>query len=81
MNSFRTYRVQMDAATHKTTSTALQAQTSARLEVLLIVWRIREALTALPSQSADPDLTIRQWNHGIARELVSHNLLKSLSVY
>lgn len=42
--------------------------TSARVEALLIIWRVREALEALP-QAADR-LTIRRWNHGIARELV-----------
>ncbi|PIL26689.1 hypothetical protein GSI_11216 [Ganoderma sinense ZZ0214-1] len=41
--------------------------TSARLECLLVVWRVREALQAMP-QPAD-NLTIRRWNHGIAREL------------
>lgn len=66
----------MEAETHGQTSTAVQAQASARIEVLLVVWRIREALRSLPRNSADPDLTIRWWNHGIARELVSLKLPK-----
>ena len=44
--------------------------TSARLEVLVVIWRIREALQAMPQPPSE--LTLRRWNHGIARELVSH---------
>lgn len=42
---------------------------SARLEIVIVLVRIAEALEALP-RDADA-LTIRQWNTGIARELVS----------
>ncbi|KAI0707021.1 hypothetical protein C8Q76DRAFT_696334 [Earliella scabrosa] len=48
-------------------NSAQQVKWSARHEILLIVWRIGEALRALPP---DPDsATVRRWNHGIAREL------------
>lgn len=60
----------MDSGTEPDASAAAQAQISARIEVLFVVWRIREALKSLPRNPVDPDLTIRQWNHGIARELV-----------
>lgn len=42
--------------------------TSARLEVLVVIWRIREVLQAMPQPPTD--ITLRRWNHGIARELV-----------
>ena len=57
---------------HTTTSkeeTKIDVLTSARLEVLLVIWRIREALQAMPQEPCE--LTLRRWNHGIARELVS----------
>ncbi|KAI1781903.1 hypothetical protein LXA43DRAFT_1105133 [Ganoderma leucocontextum] len=44
-----------------------KALISGRLEVLLVIWRIREALQALPR--APDSLAVRRWNHGIAREL------------
>ncbi len=41
---------------------------SARLEILLVVWRVGQAIMAFPPT---PDgLTVRRWNAGIARELV-----------
>ncbi|PIL25598.1 hypothetical protein GSI_11346 [Ganoderma sinense ZZ0214-1] len=47
---------------------AKDTMTSARLECLLVIWRVREALQAMP-RPAD-NMTIRRWNHGIAQELV-----------
>ena len=42
---------------------------SSRLEVLIAISRVTEAIEALPSL---PDnLTVRRWNHGIGQELVS----------
>lgn len=42
---------------------------SSRLEVLIAISRVAEAIEALPSL---PDnITVRRWNHGIGRELVS----------
>ena len=74
ITSVLTQRARMNSASSSQPSSAAQARISARIEVLLIVWRIRQALTSLPPTSADPDLTIRRWNHGIARELVSRKL-------
>ncbi|PIL28443.1 hypothetical protein GSI_08477 [Ganoderma sinense ZZ0214-1] len=50
-----------------------ETMTSACLECLLMIWRVREALQAMP-QPAD-NMTIRRWNHGIARELIAISAL------
>ncbi|KAI0706514.1 hypothetical protein C8Q76DRAFT_800934 [Earliella scabrosa] len=44
-----------------------EAMWSARFEILLIVWRINQALQALSSNPNE--LTLKRWSHGIAREL------------
>lgn len=44
-------------------------QRSAQVEVMITIGRISEALQALPE--APDDITVRRWNHGVARELVS----------
>ena len=44
-------------------------QQSAQLEILIVIRRISDALQALPE--APDDITLRRWNHGVARELVS----------
>ncbi|KAI0702217.1 hypothetical protein C8Q76DRAFT_697935 [Earliella scabrosa] len=44
-----------------------QVQWSARLEILLSVWRIAQAFRALPQSPTE--LIWRRWGHGIAREL------------
>lgn len=77
ITSLFTEKVRMLSANVPQTSTAFQARTSARIEVLLVVWRIREALTSLPRNSTDADLTVRRWNHGIARELVCSKLFNN----
>ena len=41
---------------------------SSRGELLLIMWRISEALRALPDNAGERQVT--RWRHGIAREIV-----------
>ena len=41
---------------------------AARMEIIVVLWRIREALKALASRA--DETTVARWNHGIARELV-----------
>lgn len=40
---------------------------SARLEILLVIWRVAQAIKALPA--AADDTTVSRWNAGIEREL------------
>ena len=47
-----------------------QVMWSARLQILLSVWRIAQALRALPKEPSD--LVWQRWGHGIARELVRY---------
>ena len=41
---------------------------SSRLEILITISRVADAIEALPS--LPDDMTARRWNHGIGRELV-----------
>ena len=56
-----------DAKKHAAYSRRVTLESS-RGELLLIMWRISEALRALPDDAGERQVT--RWRHGIAREIV-----------